>query len=115
MTTLARMDTGGWELDDAEAIAAEHPDTFHLPSRAQRDAVEADALVKLIFRISTVDEHGHTQVNVERMWVCVIERAAGHWIGELDNQPRCTDDIAPGMRVAFDSRHVIDIWGVDWE
>ncbi|MEC3768230.1 MULTISPECIES: DUF2314 domain-containing protein [Cupriavidus] len=107
---LTTLDEDGWELDDAEPIAAAHPDTFWLPPRAERDALAAGQQVKLIFRILVADEGGNEEVHVERMWVNVTGREGALYTGELDNQPYCTDEMNPGMPLCFEARHVIHIY-----
>ncbi len=106
---LATIDEEGWELDDGEVIAAAHPDTFWLPPLEQREALQPGQLVKLIFRILVADEAGNEEMHVERMWVIVTRRDGNLYTGELDNQPYCTDEMNPGLPVAFEARHVINI------
>ncbi len=107
---LTTLDEDGWELDDAEPIAAAHPGTFWMPPRAERDALAAGQQVKLIFRILVADEEGNEEVHVERMWVNVTGREGALYTGELDNQPYCTDEMNPGMPLCFEARHVINIY-----
>ncbi|MHA6846930.1 hypothetical protein [Ralstonia syzygii] len=66
--------------------------------------------MKLIFRIRTVDEQGVEGVHVERLWVRVTAREGAVYAGRLDNQQRCTDQMAPGFPVVFEARNVIDLW-----
>ena len=107
---LADLERDGWELDDAEPIAREHPATFWLPERERRESLVSGDIVKLIFRIRTVDQSGSEVIGVERMWV-TIERVDGRfYYGKLDNDPRCTSDIRAGFAVTFEARHVIGIW-----
>lgn len=107
---LAELARDGWELDDAEPIAREHPATFWLPERERRESLLPGDVVKLIFRIRTVDESGNEEINVERMWV-TTERVEGSlYYGKLDNNPQCTPDIRAGFPVTFEARHVIGIW-----
>lgn len=61
-------------------------------------------LVKLVFRIEFDDE-----AHVERMWVQVREVRPEFYVGILDNDPYCTDEIRSGMRVEFHADHVIQI------
>lgn len=108
--TLANIDRDGWELDDAEAIHNEHPTSFWLPPRDARNSLQAQQLVKLIFRIVTTDERGAEEVSIERMWVIVKDRVGDLYIGQLDNDPYCTDEIQAGMEVCFLPNHVIDVY-----
>jgi len=107
---LSRLDEDGWELDDGEAIAAAHPDTFWMPPRDQREMLQPGQIVKLMFRIRTVDAHREEAIHVERMWVIIGGRDGGLYTGTLDNDPYCTDAIKAGLAVAFEARHVISIW-----
>ncbi|MDU8358168.1 DUF2314 domain-containing protein [Pseudomonas syringae group sp. J309-1] len=108
--TLANIDRDGWELDDAEAIHNEHPTSFWLPPRDARNSLQAQQLVKLVFRIVTTDERGAEEVSIERMWVIVKDRVGDLYIGQLDNDPYCTDEIQAGMEVCFLPNHVIDVY-----
>ena len=93
-------------LDDAEATAAEFPSTFFIPSRPEREAVTEGKLVKLVFRLETESE-----AFVERMWVIVKERKNdGSFLGILDNDPTCTEEIQSGLEVTFGPEHIIEIW-----
>jgi hypothetical protein len=107
---LSNIKTDGWELDDGEAIHSEHPDTFWIPAFDVRNSLQTEQLVKLIFRIVTVDEAGEEEVNVERMWVIVKGRIGSLYKGQLDNDPYCTEGIRAGMEVWFLPKHVIDIY-----
>lgn len=107
---LATLEDDGWMLDDGEEIAAQHPETFWIPSREQRDALQPGQQVKLIFRIVTEDADGAEEMHVERMWVIVTGREGNLYRGELDNQPYCTDEMNPGLPVCFEARHVINIF-----
>ncbi|MCF1444773.1 DUF2314 domain-containing protein [Ralstonia nicotianae] len=107
---LAEIALDGWELDDAELIAQAYPATFWLPERGRRESLAPGDLVKLIFRICTVDETGAEEINVERMWVTTERVENGLYFGRLDNNPLCTGDMTAGFEVAFQPRHVIGIW-----
>ncbi|PTS99753.1 DUF2314 domain-containing protein [Pseudomonas sp. HMWF006] len=108
--TLADINRDGWELDDAEAIHNEFPTSFWLPPRDARNSLQAQQLVKLIFRIVATDERGAEEVCVERMCVIVKGRVGNLYIGQLDNAPYCTDRIQAGMEVCFLPNHVIYIY-----
>ncbi|MDN3368261.1 MULTISPECIES: DUF2314 domain-containing protein [Ralstonia solanacearum species complex] len=108
--SLAEIGRDGWELDDAEVIAKEHPATFWLPERQRRESLVPGDIVKLIFRIRTVDDAGCEEINVERMWVTTEGIDGGLYLGRLDNNPLCTPDMAAGFKLRFQARHVIGIW-----
>jgi hypothetical protein len=64
-TTPVLVEPGiSFYLDDAEVRAREHPDSFSIPSAAERSSIEPSQIVKLIFVIETPDA-----VQAERMWV----------------------------------------------
>lgn len=89
---------------------AQSPETYWIPSAEARAAVGKGDLVKLRFYIHVEDEDGELIDEGERMWVEVVGQVGEWWRGCLDNQPTCTDDIAPGLEVWFESRHVIAIF-----
>lgn len=93
-----------YTLDNGAEIHREAPETFWLPPIEQRETLRPGDLVKLIFRIEFGEE-----THVERMWVRVTEVRAESYVGVLDNDPYCTDEIQSGMRVEFHADHVIQI------
>ena len=93
-----------YTLDNGAEIHGEFPETFEIPSQQERDSLRPGDLVKLVFRIE-FDEQAH----VERMWVRVSEVNSKSYVGVLDNDPYCTDEIRSGMRVEFHADHVIQI------
>lgn len=93
-----------YTLDNGLDLHREFPDTFWIPPQGDRESLCPGDLVKLIFRIEFDDE-----AHVERMWVKVTEVGPGSYVGVLDNDPFCTDEIRHGMRVEFHSDHVIQI------
>ena len=110
---LADITRDGWELDDAERIAQAHPVTFWLPEHVRRESLAPGDIVKLIFRIRTVDDSGIEEINVERMWVTTERVEDGLYHGRLENNPLCTREMTAGFEVTFQSRHVIGIWDSD--
>jgi uncharacterized protein YegJ (DUF2314 family) len=95
-----------YAIDNSEETAAEFPDTFYIPPRIERESVEEGTIVKLVFRFETESE-----AFVERMWVIVKERKKdGSFVGVLDNDPNCTDEIQSGLEVSFGPEHIIEIW-----
>ena len=93
-----------YTLDNGAETHREFPDTFRIPAQEDRGSLRPDDLVKLIFRIEFDDE-----AHVERMWVRVTEVRPDSYVGVLDNDPYCTDEIRSGMRVEFHADHVIQI------
>ena len=107
---LTTLENDGWELADAEELNKEAPDRFWLPSYEQRTGLKPGQLVKLIFRIVTVNKVQQEEIHVERMWVLVQEKVKSYYLGILDNDPYCTDDIKAGLVVYFESRHIIAVY-----
>src|SRR5690349_2189589 len=93
-----------YTLDNGAEIHKEAPDTFYFPPAEERESLRPGDLVKLIFRIEFGEE-----AHVERMWVRVAEVRPESYVGILDNDPYCTDEIHSGMRVDFHADHVIQI------
>lgn len=94
-----------FRLDDGEAIQTDHPETFRIPSRMQRENLLPGELVKLILRIAV-----GPKTDVERMWVIVKSRANGAYVGTLDNDPLCTTELKSGHEIKFGPEHVIQIY-----
>jgi hypothetical protein len=93
-----------YTLEDGEEYHAANPATFEIPPLERRMRLAPGEIVKLMFRISD----GRKSL-VERMWVVVEGRTANGYTGRLDNDPTSTDKIRAGMKVDFESRHVINI------
>lgn len=106
---LTQIDEDGWELDDGEEINRSAPNSFWMPPSKQRNSLLPGQIVKLIFRIKTIDASKVKEFHVERMWVIVQERLDNVYRGILDDDPYCTDDIKAGLQVYFEPRHVINI------
>jgi hypothetical protein len=108
---LAELERDGWELEDGAERHVEHPRSFWIPPAWRRYLLRRDQLVKLMFKIALRDEDGKQSEEVERMWVIVKNRAGwGRYEGVLDNDPYCTKGIASGLQLAFEARHVIQIY-----
>lgn len=103
-----RAKVRGYTLLDAEAWAAMNPGTFQIPDaevRARLLPPEGDqntVLAKLVFQSldGTADE---------RMWVRVIGRRGGSYVGLLDNHPDDSMGLSLGDEVTFSPRNVIDV------
>ena len=96
--------TVSYTLDSGVERHAETPDTFQIPPQADRENLKPGDLAKIIFRIEIGDD-----VYVERMWVKLSEVRPEFYVGLLDNDPYCTDELRSGMRVEFHADHVIQI------
>lgn len=107
---LAEFETDGWELEDGEARHAEAPISFEIPVASERRSLQAGQIVKLIFRIALREGNGERSERTERMWVTVDGRVGPLYVGTLDNDARCTNEVKTGLKVSFAPRHVIQIW-----
>lgn len=107
---LTTLEADGWTIDDGEVAHAESPETYFIPSLAERESLASGNLVKIRFYIRVPDESGSVVDHGERMWVLVKERRDGWYRGELDNDPYCTDAIQAGMALWFQPRHIIAIY-----
>ena len=108
---LPTYETDYFEIDDAEAIHREYPDSFWLPEKVKRESIETGDLVKLIFRME--ETKGSDDVSVERMWVRVTEVSKQYYIGKLDNDPAGSDCVFAGHTFSFNACHIIDIYESD--
>jgi len=106
----------GWQLDDGEEYHRAAPETFWVPDRVAREALQPGDYAKLIFRFAVAS--GEAPVAVERMWVLVRALEDGHFFGVLDNEPDAieeNDEFWLGTEVPFLAEHVIDILPRDEE
>lgn len=78
------------------------PNTFMIPSAADKEAIKPGDCVKLIFCGAECDMP-------ERMWVVVTAIDGDRFTGTLDNEPFVLDGIRFGDEVNFGPEHVIDI------
>ena len=91
-----------YTLWDGEERNREHPDTFEIPTRLERETLKPGDWAKLGF------DFGPNEI-VERMWVMVKSTdGMGGYMGRLDNEP-LTDAIRCGATVVFGPEHVLSI------
>lgn len=95
-----------WYLLDAVQQAAAHPRSFFIPSEEERGRLRPGDHAKLVFQLDDPPEEGP---RAERMWVEVTDRAPGGYVGSLENDPLVIPDLAPGARIEFEPRHVIQV------
>lgn len=94
-----------YELDNGEEMHADAPETFYIPTLEARKNLKLNDTVKLVFRI----EHDNG-FDVERMWVDVKSVTLAGYIGILDNDPNCTEELKSGEVIEFEPKHVIQIY-----
>jgi hypothetical protein len=106
------LSVDGWRLEDGEELNREFPETFRIPGRAVREALQPGDFAKLVFAFAVEGDDGENLQEVDRMWVVVRERSAGGYLGQLDNEPTaiCENDAFwLGAELPFEPRHVIDV------
>jgi len=94
---------GGWRLLDPRPVAAEHPDTFELPSHTDLAGLGPGSVVRAMFEVADIadvardglapyDPDGRPVLvpHVERMWAVVTEVVGETALCLLDNQPYAT-------------------------
>lgn len=130
VTRLPILEIDGWHLHSGVSLNQQHPDTFYLPTEAERRSVPVGHFAKLSFGI-TQDDKEEPEVG-ERMWVEILHRDGPYYIGSLANQPSCfvyvrgeegkeeymVDDEALltfGSQVVFLPEHVIDIASPEYQ
>jgi hypothetical protein len=86
-------------LEDCEALNAQHPDSFEIPSITERLTLKPGQHAKVM----AVSPEG-----VERIWVQITERLNGLYIGTLANQPIYMG-LDHGAPITFEPRHVMDV------
>jgi hypothetical protein len=96
-----------WGLLDAEAQHRAFPDTFPIPTNAERVALRTGDMVKLVFVLDPPPTSGP---NAERMWVEVrSNQPDGTYEGWLTNRPVVIKSLEPSSIIAFEARHVAGI------
>lgn len=105
---LPSFETDYYELDNAENIHANYPDSFWIPEKTIRQNLKIGETVKLIFRMQLIDNRD--EVSVERMWVKIIDVKEGYYLGTLDNDPAREVFLQYPDLVIFKPEHVINIY-----
>lgn len=96
-----------WLVVNAEARNAASPETFEIPAKIERTALDRNDKAKLIFQ----PDHGRP----ERMWVLVLDRSEGTlgqgptYAGRVANAPLSKELPKLGDAVVFRCEHIIDI------
>jgi hypothetical protein len=103
---MATLERDRWALDNAEGRHAEAPDTFHIPSRAERAGLQAGQMVQLLFLFLNEEPDGAPIIDCEKMWVTILGVADGRYWGQLESLPRTSTVLAPLDRIEFGPEHV---------
>ena len=78
------------------------PDTFHIPSRIQREALFVGDAAKCVF-VPTDGPGG------ERMWLRILKPISqGKYYGELLNEPVAIAGLKKGDKIEFGPEHISD-------
>jgi hypothetical protein len=108
---MATIENDGWTLISAEDRHAQHPDTFHIPSREARESLVRGDAAKLLFDIETRDGTRVIDRGVDRLWVIVKGRTGGDYIGVLDSDPGFAEglNLHTGQLITFRPEHIAEI------
>ena len=111
---MATIKTDFWELRSGELAHLKNPESFRIPSLAERQNVRRGQAVRLIFDIEGENEDWSIETVGERMWVIVSEEIGAEYVGILDNQPACSNFednvyLRFGIEVPFRAEHIIDV------
>ena len=90
-----------WHLSSGVECNRLYPDTFDIPSDADKAAIEPGDLVKAMFEMN--DGWG------ERMWVDVVKVKRRRIVGTLRNEPIGIPRLGFGDKVKVKFDHIIDI------
>ncbi len=102
---MSRRLAKDWWLDDARAIAEEHPYSFWIPARQVVQKLAPGDQVKLIFSFESADPDAP---GAERMWVTIDEVSGNEFRGTLDNEPAYMTQIKIGAAIKFSAHHIIN-------
>lgn len=107
-----------WELDDSEKRHKEHPDTYSIPKKRDRETLEPADIVKLSFSTITFDKDNIPIMRNERMWVKVqkVQKDRQNivinkpiYYGILVNECILNENLGIGLEVWFEPRHIMNI------
>ncbi len=92
---FAELDKDGWELLNAEEEHTSSPDTYIIPTREERTSLTVNQRVKLPFMIMQ-EGYDTPTVQVERMWITIVERKNHIYEGILESSPVTTNKLLQG-------------------
>lgn len=100
-----------WTLISAELRHEQHPDSFTIPTRAERENLTPGDAAKLLFDIETREGGRVIDRGVDRMWVIVKRSVDGRYLGVLDSDPGAAEGLRlrPGIELSFGPEHVAGI------
>ena len=103
---MATLEDDGWALDDAEARHAASPQTFHIPDRAEREALRPGQMVQLLFLFLNREPDGSPIIDCEKMWVTLKRVTPTGFEGQLESEPATSKALAPLATIRFGPEHV---------
>ena len=108
---FASIEKDGWALESGEERHARSPESFEIPSRAERESLHPGDAVKLLFDIETREAGRTIDRGIDRMWVIVKRTTGNVYVGVLDSDPGAAEGLTlrPGMEILFGPEHVIGI------
>jgi len=107
---MATLEQDRWMLDNAESRHAEAPNTFHIPSRAERTSLQVGQMVQLLFLFLNTEPDGSRIIDCEKMWVTIQEVAGGRYRGQLESLSHTSTALAPLDRIDFGPEHVAAVF-----
>ena len=100
---LANLERNHWELEDVAKTATEIIYDSPIPKKLEREHLRTGDLVKLKFLASEDGEY-----EIERIWVKVMGKKDGLFLGELKNDP-FNEMLKPLNAIWFHPNHVFVI------
>jgi hypothetical protein len=100
-----------WTLAEAEERHRAHPRSFFIPNAETRGSLRIGDRVALLFYAADPTAAG---ADAERMWVEVLERVQGAYLGRLLNRPVVVGGLSLGDELAFGPEHVIRVEDARW-
>jgi hypothetical protein len=96
-----------WKLIDAQQRAAEHPDTFKVPSATELDKIAVSSVVKIGVEFELLPNG----CNGERFWVRVRRVGGAVLQGVVvDDLVFHLNNLGMGSFINFERRNVMAIW-----
>lgn len=96
-----------WGLLDAAAQHEAFPDSFPIPTEAERGGLAVGDRVKVVLVLDPAPETG---ANAERLWVEVTQvRPGPSFDGRISGAPQVLTDLPDGAEITFHPRHVAGI------
>jgi hypothetical protein len=110
-TRFASIAEDGWTLVSAEARHNEHPESFSIPGRIERESLRTGDAAKLLFDIETREAGRVVDRGVDRLWVIVKGREGIHYVVVLDSDPGIAWGLTlrPGTEVVFGPEHIVEV------